>query len=181
MTITATDSDGDSTTTTFELVVNNVAPAATFENDGPVDEGSAFTLSLTGPSDPSGADTNAGFEYAFDCGDGNGYSPWSGDHTLACPTRDDGLRAVKGKIKDKDDGETEYSATVTVLDLGPTAAFEWAPEPQEEGSATSFADKSTSAPDAIVAWAWDFGGLDTSDRQNDRALRSRPTARTPSA
>ncbi len=37
---------------TFTVTVNNVAPTATFGNDGPVNEGSSFTLSLSNPTDP---------------------------------------------------------------------------------------------------------------------------------
>src|SRR5207247_4705951 len=67
------DKDGGVTEYTDSVTVNNVAPTATFGNDGPVDEGSSFHLSLTSPSDPSSVDTAAGFEYAFNCGDGSGY------------------------------------------------------------------------------------------------------------
>jgi PKD repeat protein len=55
---------------------------------------------------------------------------------------------------------------VTVNDLGPTAAFTWMPEPQDEGSAVQFTDGSTSYPDAIVGWAWDFGDGGVSSDQN---------------
>ena len=58
---------------TFTVTVNNVAPTATFGNDGPVNEGSSFTLSLSNPTDP-GDDS---FQYAFDCGDGSGYGAFS--------------------------------------------------------------------------------------------------------
>jgi PKD repeat protein len=53
-----------------------------------------------------------------------------------------------------------------VIDLGPTAAFSWSPEPQDEGAVVEFTDESTSYPDDIVAWSWDFGGLDTSTEQD---------------
>ena len=69
VTVTVTDKDGASDPKTFTVTVANVAPSATFGNDGPVSEGTSFHLSLTGPSDPSGADTTAGFTYAFDCGE----------------------------------------------------------------------------------------------------------------
>ena len=96
---------------TDAVTVTNVAPTATFGNDGPVDEGSSFHLSLTNPSDPSSADTSAGFTYSFDCGDATGYSTFSSDATAACPTSDDGTRSVKAKIRDKDGGTTAYTDT----------------------------------------------------------------------
>jgi len=84
-----------------------------------VSEGSNFTIRLNNPSDPSYADTNAGFQYAFDCGDGTGYSAFGNSNSRSCPTTDNGTRAVKGKIKDKDGGYTAYSANVTVSNVPP--------------------------------------------------------------
>jgi PKD repeat protein len=66
-----------------------------------------------------------------------------------------------------DDGVTDSVSTeVTINDLVPTASFTWNPEPQLKGSPVSFTDASTSSPDTIVSWAWDFAGLGTSSEQN---------------
>ena len=116
------------------MTVNNVAPTATFNAPGSVNEGSSIGLSLTSPSDPSSADTSAGFTYAFDCGDGSGYSPFTAMTTSSCPTTDNGSRTVKGKIKDKDGGTTEYTASVTINNVAPTATFT-APASVNEGTA----------------------------------------------
>jgi uncharacterized protein YfcZ (UPF0381/DUF406 family) len=113
------DKDGGSSTYSASVSVNNIAPTGTFNAPSPVNEGSSFTLSITSPSDPSSADTAAGFQYAFDCGDGSGYGAWSASNTRTCPTNDNGTRAVKGKIRDKDGGVTEYAATVTVQNVPP--------------------------------------------------------------
>ncbi|TME12563.1 MAG: hypothetical protein E6I65_03160, partial [Chloroflexi bacterium] len=110
---------GYSTTVT----VNNVAPTATFGNNGPVNEGSNINLSLTSQFDPSLADTTAGFEYRFSCNDGTTWSPWSGTNTGTCPTTDNGTVKVKGQIRDKDLGTSTYSADVTVNNVAPTATF----------------------------------------------------------
>src|SRR2546425_11888946 len=93
-------------------------------NDGPVDEGSSFHLSLTSPSDPSSVDTAAGFEYAFNCGDGSGYGVFGASSSVTCPTSDNGVRSVKAKIRDKDGGVTEYTDSVTVNNVAPTATFD---------------------------------------------------------
>src|ERR671935_614164 len=67
-TVTITADDGHTTTsTTFSLTVNNVAPTATFSATSPISEGSSSTLSFTSPSDPSSVDTSAGFHYSFAC------------------------------------------------------------------------------------------------------------------
>ncbi len=100
----------------FTVTVNNVAPTANFNAPTYVIAGDDFELSLTDPFDPSSVDTAAGFEYDFDCG--SGYDGWTlGDNDETCSTSPDevGERTVKGKIRDKDGGETEYTATVTVL------------------------------------------------------------------
>ena len=55
---------------------------------------------------------------------------------------------------------------MTVTDVAPTAGFTWLPAPQSEGSAVAFTDTSTSSPDSIVSWSWDFGGLGSSSLQN---------------
>lgn len=117
-----TDQYGATDTDTTTVTVNNVAPTATFGSDGEVNEGSAFMLKLTGPSDPSNADTAAGFEYAFDCG--SGYGAFSATSSLSCPTTDDGTIPVKGKIRDKDNGVTEYTDTVTVNNVAPVVTVD---------------------------------------------------------
>jgi hypothetical protein len=119
VTITANDAKGGITTTTFSLTVNNVAPTAALSAPASVNEGSSINLSLTGVTDPSSVDTAAGFQYAFDCGTGSGYGAFNGSNSASCPTDDNGTRTVKGKVKDKDGGFSEYSATVTVNNLPP--------------------------------------------------------------
>ena len=92
-----------------------MAPTATYNAPLSVNEGSTFALSLTSPSDPSSVDTTFGFTYAFDCGAGFGL--FGAANTASCTTAPgfSGPLTVQGKIKDKDSGETLYSATVTVV------------------------------------------------------------------
>jgi hypothetical protein len=70
-----------------------------------VNEGSPFTISLSDPSDPSQADRNAGFTYQFDCGGGT-FSTASPASSGTCSAIDDPGQTVRGRIIDKDGGQT---------------------------------------------------------------------------
>jgi hypothetical protein len=109
-------SDGDaSSTDTATVNVTNVAPSATFGAPATAFAGFSFGLALTGATDPSAADTAAGFEYAFDCGDGSGYGAFGSAASASCPTTLTGTRNVGGKVRDEDGGVREYTATVEVI------------------------------------------------------------------
>jgi predicted extracellular nuclease len=106
-------SDGqESTTDQATVTVTNVAPSATFSAPASALAGFPFTLSVSGASDPSAADTAAGFAYAFDCG--AGYGAFGSATSATCPTSDVGARSVGVRVRDKDGGESEYRATVSV-------------------------------------------------------------------
>ena len=80
--------------------VHNVAPSAVFEPPSTVDEGDVFELGLTSPTDPSAADIAAGFQYAFDLGDGYGEFGPARD----CRPRDFGRRSLGGGCQDPRQG-----------------------------------------------------------------------------
>jgi PKD repeat protein len=109
------DKDGGASVYNTTVQVNNVAPTATFSNNGPVTVGNPVTLSFSNQSDPSSADTSAGFRYSYDF---NNDGAWdvtdsttaSADHTFSAT----GTYVVAGRIKDKDGGATNYTTTVTV-------------------------------------------------------------------
>jgi hypothetical protein len=115
VTVTATDDDGGSGHASFGIAVANVAPTGTFVAPATTPAGFAFTIAITGASDPSPVDTSAGFRYAFDCGDESGYSAFDTPSSRSCSTSTTGTRTVKGKIRDKDGGVSEYTATVQVV------------------------------------------------------------------
>jgi predicted extracellular nuclease len=112
--VRATDSGGSSATDSTTVTIQNVAPSATFSAPASALAGFPFTLSLTSPNDPSTADTTAGFTYAFNCGEGAGYGSFGTDSSKSCTALDVGPVTVHGKIRDKDSGEREYTATVQV-------------------------------------------------------------------
>ncbi|HEX3255750.1 MAG TPA: Ig-like domain-containing protein [Gaiellaceae bacterium] len=155
------DKDGGRRADATTVQVKNVAPTATFSNDGPVNEGSSFHLTFSSPSDPSTADTTAGFQYAFDCGDGSGYGAFGSSNSATCPTSDNGTRSVKGRVRDKDGGVTEYTASVTVRNVDPAATFN-APASVNEGSSiglslTGPSDPSSADATAGFQYAFDCG------------------------
>ncbi len=115
------DDDGGSSSYAATVTVNNVAPVAVFGDNGPVDEGSHFTLSFSSPSDPSSADAAAGLLYSFNCG--TGFGVWGISASASCATSDQGVLSVGGKVKDKDGGTSTYSSSVTVNNVAPTGTF----------------------------------------------------------
>lgn len=116
--LTASDGKGGSVTETSTATISNAAPTATWSPPAEVNEGSTISLSLTAPNDAA-ADL-ATLQYAFDCGSGDGYGAFGAASSASCATADNGSRSVKGKVKDKDGGETEYTASVTIQNVAPT-------------------------------------------------------------
>jgi hypothetical protein len=115
--VTVHNATGNLTSNTLTFTISNVAPSATFDAPTSVAVGANIALALNGATDPSPADTTAGFTYAFDCGSGSGYGAFGTTSSASCPTSAAGQRAVKGTVRDQDGGEREYTATVTVSDL----------------------------------------------------------------
>ncbi|HEX2911096.1 MAG TPA: hypothetical protein VH186_09835 [Chloroflexia bacterium] len=104
------DKDGGFSEYSTIVKVNNVNPSASFSvSNQIIDQGNSVTLNLNNPSDPSSADTNAGLTLTYDCGLGFGYSSDN-----VCSYSNEGIYTVKGKIKDKDGGYSEYSTTIYV-------------------------------------------------------------------
>ncbi len=116
------DKDDGFTDYSSIVVVNNVAPTATIANNGPVNEGSPVTVSLTNAVDPSSSDQLAGLRYSF----ANSLSDLAATYATASTnslasfvfTRS-GNYTVYGRIIDKDGGYTDYSTTITVNAITP--------------------------------------------------------------
>ncbi len=108
----------------FTATIANVAPTALLQNDGPVNEGAAVTITFTNQSDPSTSDAAAGYRYAASCTNGSlaaaTYATSSPTPTAICTFAEAGTHTVRGVILDKDNGATEYTTVVTVRDVLPT-------------------------------------------------------------
>lgn len=125
LTLTAGDGEAAPVTQTAIVTIDNVAPTASWSAPTPVAEGGAYTLALSNPSDPSPIDRAAGFAYAFDCG--TGYGAFGASSSVSCSAPDNGSFLVRGAIRDKDGGETEYAGTATVTNVAPTLSAISAP------------------------------------------------------
>jgi len=60
----------------------------------------------------------------------------------------------------------DMAVALNVQGTVPAAGFDFQSLPREEGAEIQFTDTSTSSPDAIVAWEWDFAGQGSSVQQN---------------
>ncbi len=118
--LTVTDSHGASTSATVQVTIANVAPTATFKSPANVNEGDSYAISLSSVVDPSSADVQAGFTYAFDCG--IGYGAFGSSASATCSAPDNGSYAVRAKVRDKDGAATEYSGTVVAANVAPTVS-----------------------------------------------------------
>lgn len=124
--LTVTDATGSSASATVTVVVNNIAPTATFSaSPTTVNEGGSYSLSVGNISDVA-ADL-ASVSVALDCGDGRGYQAVASTASLTCTAPNEAARVARAQVVDKDGGSSEYSVAVTVLDVAPTVTILNAP------------------------------------------------------
>jgi hypothetical protein len=96
------------------ITVTNVAPRAIFGGSASVRTNTSFVLALLLPSDPSSVDRSAGFSYAFDCGDGQGWRIQLSSSIRCQAPATPSTITVQGRITDKDGGVSIYRGTITV-------------------------------------------------------------------
>ena len=153
VTLEVRDPDDLRHTDTASVTVENVDPTASASNDGPAGEGSQVTVTAS-QTDPGTEDT---FTYSFDW---NNDGVWdvvdqltpSASHTYM----DDGMYTVRVRVRDHDGGEGTATTDVVVNDVGPVAQVTGDTE-LDEGSEGSFdAGGSSSYPDDIVSYEWDW-------------------------
>jgi RTX calcium-binding nonapeptide repeat (4 copies) len=120
VTVSVLDGQGQTASTTFELIINNVAPTATISGsaNGSLSGGVSLTL---GALDPSLADQTAGFEYVINWGDGTPLqtilrTAGNGSGVLATHVYGTvGVFVVSVTARDKDNAvSTQVTAAVTI-------------------------------------------------------------------
>ena len=156
------DQDGGvSPTYTLPIAVYDVPPTATISNNGPIVLDSPVTVALSNTYDPSQTDVAAGFHYSFALDP----TQLSGDYTSAgtVPTAsftfsDYGTYQVYGQIITADGQFTDYTTTVSVLDLPPTASFSNdGPVTEGDPISVSFADPYSASPiDSSAGFHYSF-------------------------
>jgi PKD repeat protein len=156
VTITADDGE-DTSSTTFDLTVNNVAPTVTIDSlPSTADEGDTVALSASF-SDP-GSDTHTA---TVDWGDGTTETvsvDQSADTLSASHTYDDdGIYTVTVTVEDDDGDSGTDSSTVDVANVAPSVTIDSLPGTVDEGDTValdaSFSDPgSADTHTATVDW-----------------------------
>jgi PKD repeat protein len=125
VTLTVTDARGvTSSPATTSATVANIAPTAGFAPASPVGEGT-MNLSLTQVRDALGDLPT--LQFAFDCGDATGYRAFGSSASFACQAADNGVRIVRARVRDKDGATSEYTGSVSVVNVAPTITLISAP------------------------------------------------------
>ena len=175
VTITATDSDGAETTTTFDLVVDNVAPSVAVDNTAvTVDE--AQTAANSGTFADPGVDvvTIAASIGVIAQDDVNGTWNWS----LATADGPDESQVVTITATDSDGAISTTTFDLTVVNVAPTVSADDATVTVDEGqTATNTGTFSDPGVDTVTlsasigtivdnvngSWSWSFGTSDGPD------------------
>jgi len=145
-------------------LIGNAPPQAALVGSFGGDEGQAILFSGSA-SDIESAELT--YQWDFDY-----YETFAADVSgvdLAAPQwtfNNNGSYTVALRVEDKDGGLSDIvTGQVTINDLAPAAAFTKSGTSVPEGSAVAFSDASTSYPDNISTWQWNFGdGTTGSDR-----------------
>jgi PKD repeat protein len=162
-----TDSLGDYTDYTVSITVNDVPPTPKITAPAAADAGvaAAFTASAT---DPSTADTSAGFTYAWSFGDGGTGSGASASHTFAKA----GTYTITLTATDKYGfvGTTTLSETVAAA---PTAAFS-GPASVNAGSTATVSFANASGGSGGYTYSFDFADNGTFEQTGSSASATVP-------
>ena len=81
-----------------------------------------MTVGFDAVSDPSGADTAAGFTYSYDFDNDGVYEVTSSSPTASHTFGDNGVYWVRGRVTDKDGGFEEYTTDVEIYNVRPPPA-----------------------------------------------------------
>jgi len=156
VTLTVTDDDGATDTTSATKTVLNRIPIASFtESAETVSIGESIHFDASGSYDPDGTIVS----YSWDFGDGNTATGIEVDHAY----EDDGVYTVTLTVIDDEDAAGSATATKTVLNQPPLPLFTMNGFTNETfnipiNSSVAFDGSASYDPDGIITtYYWDFG------------------------
>ena len=164
VTLTVTDSDGSQDSANVTITVDDLTPTANFsyapvpayENTTQVN----FTDLSTGGDQP--------LSYFWNFGDGTNSTSQNPNHIYP----NNGTYQVTLTVTDGDGSQNSISQNILVSDLGPTAQLSVASPISEGQNSTLDASASTSSPDEIIKYEWDFDYNGTFNNDFDSGLVS---------
>ncbi len=128
-------------------------------NNGPVNEGSPVTLTFSNQFDPSSVDTADGFHYDYASTESALTSSYASASTSASgqlTLNTFGPHTVWGRILDKDGGYTDYSTTVSVINVAPSnVTISGMPATAPEGPSITLTGNFTD-PGSADTWTYDW-------------------------
>jgi PKD repeat protein len=151
VTLTVTDDDGASSSTSATKTILNSPPVAVFtESAETVYNGETIFFNASDSYDPDGVIVS----YYWDFGDGSNATGVTVEHAYA----DDGNYTVTLTVTDDDGATTSTSTTKTVLNYPPTAIFTESAQTVLTGELIDFdASDSYDSDGNITSYFWDFG------------------------
>lgn len=159
VTLTVTDDDGNSNSTTNTVRVFNLAPSANF-TFSPSSPKVGIDIQFTDKStDPEGKT----LEYLWDFREGFNSTHKNPTHRFTSS----GSKYVELTVKDDEDTEDSITKSITIVpNVPPIADFSYSPENQKINHDVHFTDESLDSDGYIVEWFWDFGDGITSTQEN---------------
>lgn len=151
VTVTVTDGDGGSTTSSRNVTVTNVIPTITgVALPATANEGAAVRASAT-VTDPGVGDEQL---WQWDWGDGTTSEGAEATHAYA----DNGTYFVTVSVDDGDGGNDSSTQSITIRNVAPVIASTSIPGTAIEGGAISLSAVATDAGTAdVLSYSWDFG------------------------
>ncbi|BAZ46381.1 DNA/RNA non-specific endonuclease [Chondrocystis sp. NIES-4102] len=157
-TVTVTDDDGASTSSSLTITVNNVAPIIDPWLDETATEGDTVEFNLSF-KDPGSLDTHT---LTWDFGDGNKLLTTNGDETSVSHIyTDNGVYTARVIVTDSNGASSTNTMTVTVNNAAPALASLTGDTNIDEGSTANFSITAKDPGDDTLTYTWDFGDGET--------------------
>jgi len=161
-TLTVTDDEGGSTTSSASVTIGNVNPVPSADPDTTVDLAVELVFTV-GFTDPGTADNP--WNWDVDWGDGSSHTTGSansqGTIDVAHTYTSVGPHTLTFQVTDKDGGTASLTRTVTAVNQVPIAD-PGGPYYGSEGTAVNFDGSASADPDGgPLTYSWDFGDGDT--------------------